>query len=177
MSLDVYSALNSGVFPDIQRAVRDRLAAFDAFAGLSMVLQYEGEIDSRIAAALATLTPGMRQGCALLIATPAAEETGANLPFARLDPFGVTVSAVEDVIVNSGAGGTGRRAMEWAVLALRALKGWTPPGCGAPLRGWGDALSIGPGAGSRVIHNLTLRTRVDLAPLRLPGEYGYVADG
>jgi hypothetical protein len=167
--------LATGVFPDIQSAVRDRLAAFDVFSGLAMIRQYEGDIDSRIDTALATLTAGMRQGCAMLIATPAAEDTGANLPFARLDPFGVTVSAVEDVLINAGAGGSGRRAMEWAILALRALKGWTPPGCGAPLRGWGNALTLGGGSKTRVIYNLVMRTRVDLAPLRLPGEYGYVA--
>lgn len=177
MSAEVYSPLNSGVFPDLQRAVRDRLAAFDAFAGLEMILQYEGDIDSRIDTALATLADGMRQGCALLIATPAAEETGANLPLVRLDPFGVTVSAVEDVLINTGDRGSGRRAMEWAILALRALKGWTPPGCGAPLHGWGNALSLGGGSKARVIYNLVLRTRVDLVPLRLPGEYGYVAAG
>ena len=31
------------------------------------------------------------------IATPAAEETGANLPTVRLDPFGVTVTAIGSV--------------------------------------------------------------------------------
>lgn len=164
---------NSGVFPDIQRSVRDRLASFSDFGGLALIMQYEGDIDSRIATALATMTEGMRQGCALLIATPAAEETGKNLPVVRLDPFGVTVSAVEDVIFNAGETGTGRRAMEWAILALRALKGWTPEGCSTPLHGWGNALGIGPGSGKRVIYNLTLRTRVDLLPLRHPGEYGY----
>ena len=112
-------------------------------------------------------------GVALLIATPAAEETGANLPGVRLDPFGVTITVVEDVNMNAPPDGTGRRALEWAVLALRALKGWTPPGCNCPLKGWGNALSLGPSKGSRIVWNLTLKTAVHLPPLRLPGEYGY----
>ena len=164
---------NSGVFPDIQAAVRDRLASFSDFGGLAMILQYEGSIDSKLDEALAVMSDGCRVGAALLIATPAAEETGANLPTVRLDPFGVTVTVIEDTTFNAPPDGTGRRAFEWAVLALRALKGWTPPGCQKPLTGWGTALSLGPQKGARVIVNLTLRTRVDLPPLRQPGEHGY----
>ena len=165
--------LNIGVFPDIQAAVRDRLASFSDFGGLAMILQYEGSIDTRLETALAVMADGVRPGAALLIATPAAEETGANLPGVRLDPFGVTVTAVEDVNLNAPPDGTGRRAMEWAVLALRALKGWTPPGCNCPLKGWGNALSLGPSKGGRIVWNLTLKTAVHLPPLRLPGEHGY----
>lgn len=165
--------LNSGVFPDIQKAVRDRLASFSDFGGLAMILQYEGSIDTRIDEALAVMTDGSRIGAAILIATPAAEETGANLPVVRLDPFGVTVTVVEDTVLNAPPDGTGRRAFEWAVLALRALKGWTPPGCQKPLTAWGRALALGPSKGSRVVWNLTLRTKVELPPLRQPGEYGY----
>lgn len=165
--------LNSGVFPDIQKAVRDRLASFSDFGGLAMILQYEGSLDTRIDSALAAMSDGCRPGAALLIATPAAEETGANLPTVRLDPFGVTVTVIEDTVINAPPDGTGRRALEWAVLALRALKGWTPPGCQKPLTGWGSAISLGPQKGAKVIVNLTLKTRVDLPPLRQPGEYGY----
>lgn len=165
--------LNSGVFPDIQKAVRDRLASFSDFGGLAMILQYEGSIDSKLEEALSMQAEGCRVGAALLIATPAAEETGANVPTVRLDPFGVTVTAVEDTFMNAPPDGTGRRAFEWAVLALRALKGWTPPGCQKPLTGWGSAISLGPQKGTKVIVNLTLKTRVDLLPLRQPGEHGY----
>ncbi|HOR69063.1 MAG TPA: hypothetical protein PLY53_15745 [Planctomycetota bacterium] len=165
--------LNSGVFPDVQRAVRDRLASFSDFGGIALIMQYEGSIDSRIEEALAVMKEGCRPGAALLIATPAAEEAGPNLPTVRLDPFGVTVSAIEDTVFNAPPEGTGRRALEWAALALRALKGWTPPGCQKPLTGWGAALSLGPQSGNRVVVNLTLRTRVDLPPLRQPGEHGY----
>lgn len=165
--------LNSGTFPDVQTAVRDRLASFSEFGGIAMILQYEGSIDTKIDNALATMTDGCRAGVALLIATPAAEETGPNLPTVRLDPFMVTVTVVEDVNMNAPPEGSGRRALEWAVLALRALKGWKPPECGTPLKGVGNALSLGPSKGSRVVWNLTLKTRVDLEPLRIPGEYGY----
>jgi len=174
MSGETNQPLNSGVFPDIQKAVRDRLASFSDFGGLAMILQYEGSIDSKLDEALSVQTDGFRPGAALLIATPAAEETGANLPTVRLDPFGVTVTAVEDTFMNAPPDGTGRRAFEWAVLALRALKGWTPPGCQKPLTGWGNAISLGPQKGAKVIVNLTLRTKVELAPLRQPGEYGYI---
>jgi len=165
--------LNSGVFPDIQKAVRDRLASFSDFGGLAMILQYEGSIDSKLDEALSVQTDGFQTGAALLIATPAAEETGANLPTIRLDPFGVTVTAVENTFMNAPPDGTGRRAFEWAVLALLALKGWTPPGCQKPLTGWGNAISLGPQKGTKVIVNLTLKTRVDLLPIRHPGEHGY----
>jgi hypothetical protein len=165
--------LNSGVFPDVQTSVRDRLAGFSDFGGLAMILQYEGSIDTRIDNALAVMSEGFRPGVALLIATPAAEESLPNVPSIRLDPFGVTVTVVEDTFMNAPPEGTGRRALEWAVLALQALKGWTPPGCNTPLKGWGNALTLGPSKGSRVVWNLTLKTRVDLAPLRMPGEYGY----
>lgn len=170
---DTNQPLNSGVFPDIQKAVRDRLASFSAFGGLAMILQYEGSLDTRLDEALSVQTDGCRVGAALLIATPAAQESGANLPTVRLDPFGVTITAVEDTFMNAPPAGTGRRALEWAVLALCALKGWTPPGCQKPLTGWGNTIGSGPSKGSRVIENLTLRTRVDLPPLRHPGEYGY----
>jgi len=165
--------LSSGVIPDVQAAVRDRLASFSEFGGLAMILQYEGSIDTRLDEALAVMREGFRPGAALLIATPAAEETGPNLPTVRLDPLGVTVTAVEDTVFNEPPDGTGRRAFEWAILALRALKGWTPPGCQKPLTGWGSAISLGPQQGSRVSVNLTLKTRVDLPPLRQPAEYGY----
>ncbi len=165
--------LNSGAFPDIQKAVRDRLAAFSEFGGIAMILQYEGSIETRIETALATMTEGYRTGVAFLIATPAAEDSLPNIPTVRLDPFAVTITVIEDVTLNAPPDGTGRRALEWAVLALRALKGWTPPECSCPLKGLGNALSLGPSKGSRVVWNLTLKTRVDLEPLRLPGEYGY----
>lgn len=173
METETNQPLNSGVFPDVQTAVRDRLASFSEFGGLAMILQYEGSIDTRLDTALAVMADGFRPGAALLIATPAAEENAPNLPMIRLDPFGVTVTAVEDVTFNAPPDGTGRRALEWAVLALRALKGWTPPGCTKPLTPWGTALALGPSKGSRVYWNLTLRTKVELAPLRQPGEYGY----
>ena len=165
--------LNSGVFPDVQSAVRNRLASFGEFGGIAMILQYEGSIDDKISSALAVMTDGCRAGVAFLIATPAAEDTMPNLPYPRLDPFGVTVTVIEDTLFNAPPDGTGRRALEWAVLALRALKGWTPAGCSCPLQGWGNALTLGPSKGSKVIWNLTLKTRVELPPLRLPGEYGY----
>ena len=164
---------HAGEFPDIQKAVRDRLGAFPEFAGMALIMQYEGEVTSRIETALATLTEHARPGAALLIATPAAQETGANLPLVKLDPFGLTIAAVEDTILNAPPEGSGRRALEWAVLALRALKGWTPPGCNKPLTGWGTTLALAPSQGQRVIVNLTLRTAINLPPLRLPGEYGY----
>lgn len=170
---DTNQPLNSGVFPDVQTAVRDRLASFSDFGGLAMILQYEGSIDTRLDTALAVMADGFRPGAALLIATPAAEENAPNLPMIRLDPFGVTVTAVEDVTFNAPPDGTGRRALEWAVLALRALKGWTPPGCTKPITPWGTALALGPSKGNRIVWNLTLRTKVELAPLRLPGEHGY----
>jgi len=170
---DTNQPLNSGVFPDVQTAVRDRLASFSDFGGLAMILQYEGSIDTKLDTALAVMSDGFRPGAALLIATPAAEENAPNLPVVRLDPFGVTITVVEDTVFNAPPDGTGRRALEWAVLALCALKGWTPPGCTKPLTPWGTALALGPAKGSRVIWNLTLRTKVELAPLRQPGEYGY----
>lgn len=173
MSDTTNQPINSGAFPDVQTAVRDRLACFSDFGGIAMILQYEGSLDTKIDTALAVMTDGCRPGVALLIATPAAEETGANLPGVRLDPFGVTVTVVEDTNFNAPPDGTGRRALEWAVLALRALKGWTPPGCNCPLKGWGNALTLGPSKGSRIVWNLTLKTAVHLEPLRLPGEYGY----
>lgn len=165
--------LTSGVTPDIQAAIRDRLASFSDFGGLAMILQYEGSLDTRLDEALATMRPGYRPGAALLIATPVAEESANNLPTVRLDPFGITISAIEDTLFNAPPDGTGRRALEWAILALRALKGWTPSGCLRPLTSWGTAISLGSQVGSRVIVNLTLKTRVDLPPLRHPGEYGY----
>lgn len=170
---DTNQPLNSGVFPDVQAAVRDRLASFSDFGGLALILQYEGSIDSKIDEALAVMTEGYRMGAACLIATPAAEESAANLPLIRLDPFGVTLSFVEDTTFNAPPDGTGRRALEWAVLALCALKGWTPQGCSKPLTPWGTALALGPSKGTRVIWNLTLRTKIELSPLRQPGEYGY----
>jgi hypothetical protein len=173
MSDETNQPLNSGVFPDVQASVRDRLASFSEFGGLAMILQYEGSIDTKIDEALAVMTDGFRVGAALLIATPAAEENAPNLATVRLDPFGVTVTVVEDTVLNAPPDGTGRRALEWAVLALRALKGWTPPGCTKPLTPWGRTLALGPSKGARVIWNLTLRTKVELAPLRQPGEYGY----
>ncbi len=181
--------LNSGVFPDIQGAVRDRLASFSEFGGLAMILQYEGTVDTRMDEALATMTEGCRAtpaaaegganvatvrldgfGMITITGSPAAEESGANGSTVRLDPFGVTITAVEDVNLNAPPDGTGRRALEWAVLALRALKGWTPPGCDSPLTGWGNALTPGPSKGGRIVWKLTLKTAVELAPLRLPGE-------
>lgn len=165
--------LNTIEMPDVQAAVCARLASFAEFGGAAIIPQYEGSIDTRIESALATMTEGMLAGIALLVATPAAQETGANLPTVRLDPLGVTISVIEDVILNVPPAGSGRRALQWAVLCLRALKGWTPPGCQKPLTGWGTALALGPSQGSRVIINVTLRTRVDLLPLRLPDERGY----
>lgn len=173
MNTETNQPLNSGVFPDVQASVRDRLASFSDFGGLAMILQYEGSLDTRISEALAVMTEHCRPGCALLIATPAAEDTAANVPVVRLDPLGVTVSVIEDTVFNAPPDGTGRRALEWAILALRALKGWTPPYCSKPLTPWGTSLSLGPSQGSRVIVNLTLRTKVELPLLRLPGEYGY----
>lgn len=159
--------------PDVQSAVCARLASFGEFGGLAIIPQYEGSIETRIDEALATMADGRLQGVALLVATPAAQETGPNLPTIRLDPFGVTVTVIEDVTLNAPPQGSGRRCLEWAVLCLRALKGWTPDGCQKPLTGWGSGLALGPSAGQRIIWNVTLRTRVDLLPLRLPGEHGY----
>ncbi len=159
--------------PDVQSAVCARLASFGEFGGVSILAQYEGSIDTRIDEALATMAEGRLQGVALLVATPAAQESGPNLPTVRLDPLGVTVTVVEDTVLNVPPSGSGRRCLQWAVLALRALKGWTPPSCQKPLTGWGSTLALGPSQGQRVIWNLTLRTRVDLEPLRLPGERGY----
>lgn len=170
---DTNQPLNSGVFPDVQKAVRDRLASFSDFGGLAMLLQYEGSVDTRMEEALAVLADGMRSGVAMLIATPVAEEGSPNTPQVILDPFGVTVTVVEDTELNAPPDGTGRRAFEWAVLALCALKGWTPPGCLKPLTSWGRTLQVAPSKGTRVVWNLTLKTKVGLAPLRQPGEYGY----
>jgi hypothetical protein len=173
MTQPITTPRHSNVFPDVQRLIRDRLRSFSEFGQLAIIMQYEGDIDTHIDTALSTLRQGYRIGVALLIATPAAEESGRNLPIVRLDPFGVTISAIEDITFNISDEGTGRRALEWATLALCALKGWTPPGCAAPLHGWGSAITLGQSSGQRVIVNLTMRTRIDLPPLRLPGEYGY----
>ena len=159
--------------PDIQAAVCARLASFPEFGGVAVIPLHEGSVETRVESALATSRPGSLAGIALLVATPAAEETGPNLPTVRLDPLGVTVQVIEDVIFNNPPAGSGRRALQWAVLVIRALKGWTPPGCQKPLTGWGSAIAGLPQEGQRVHINVNLKTRVDLPPLRLPGERGY----
>jgi hypothetical protein len=159
--------------PDVQAAVAARLASFPEFGGVSIILLNEGSVETRVDSALATMQSGRLAGIAILIATPVAEETGPNLPTVRLDPLGVTVQIIEDVIFNKPPTGSGRRALQWAVLVLRALKGWTPTDCQKPLTGWGAAIAGLPQEGQRVRINVNLKTRVDLPPLRLPGERGY----
>ena len=166
--------MTTDLLPDIQQAIYQRLAAFPEFGGLAMILQQEGSIESRIDTALATISDGHQAGAALLIATPAANETGANAPIVRLDPLGITITAIEDTTLNETPEGTGRRALEWAVLVLRVLKQWTPPRCTRPLTAWGSAITLAPTRGSRVMVNVALRTKLELPLLRLPGEYGYV---
>jgi hypothetical protein len=54
--------LNSGVFPDVQRSVRDRLASFTDFGGIALIMQYEGSIEEKLDSALAAMQEGMRMG-------------------------------------------------------------------------------------------------------------------
>lgn len=159
--------------PNLQRHIAERLTAFSEFGGIAIITQYEGSINTRIEEALATITPGYQPGLAILIATPAAQDPAPNVPAVRLDPFGVTLTIIEDAVLNEPPTGSGRRALDVAILTMRALKGWTPPHCQSPLTGWGNALTLAPSEGARIIWHVTLKTRIDLPPLRLPGEYGY----
>ncbi len=165
--------VNSGVFPDVQTAVRDRLASFSHFGGIRMVLQQDGDIDSKIETALAELGDDTtRPGAAYLIATPMADDPTSSIGI-KLDPFQVTVSCVENTVFNEGDAGTGRRSLEWAILALAALKGWTPAGCLSPLVGYGKALTLTPSRGTKVIWTVSLKTKINIPLLRHPGEHGY----
>lgn len=173
MSTDTTQPTNSGVFPDVQTRVRDRLASFSQFGGINMVLQQDGDIDSKIETALATLgSDTTRPGAALLIATPMADDPTSSIGI-KLDPYQVTVSCVEDTIFNTGDTGTGRRSLEWAILALAALKGWTPDGCLAPLIGYGKVITLTPSRGTKVICTVSLKTKINIPLLRHPGEHGY----
>jgi len=168
---------STGIFPDVQKQVRDRLASFPEFAGIALIMQYEGSVESRIEEALATMSEDCRPGAAILIATPYLDESpkSRNSPGLLIDPFAVSLAAVEDVVLNSGDSGTGRRCIEWAVLCVQALKGWTPSGCNKPLTGLGRTISLAPSQGSRVQNNISLQTSLGLPLLRHPGEYGYTA--
>jgi len=165
--------LNSGVFPDVQTNVRNRLASFSQFGGIRMVLQQEGNVDSKIDTALATLGDDTsRAGVVLLIAVPSVDDPTSSIGI-KLDPFQVTVTAIEDTFFNEGDDGTGRRAVEWAVLVLAALKGWTPEGCHAPLSGYGKVITLLPTKGTKVGYTVSLKTKVNIPLLRKPGEHGY----
>lgn len=173
MSTTTNQPINSGVFPDVQTAVRDRLVSFSEFGGINMVLQQDGEIESKIETALATLgSETTRPGAALLIATPMADDLTSSIGI-KLDPYQITVTAVEDTVFNAGSNGSGRRSLEWAILALAALKGWTPPGCTAPLIGYGKVITLTPSKGTKVIWTVSLRTKINIPLLRHPGEHGY----
>ena len=165
--------INSGVFPDVQTKVRDRIASFSHFGGINMVLQQTGSVDSRIEEALAALgDDNSRPGAAILIATPMADDPTSSIGI-KLDPFQVTISCVEDTFSNEGDLGTGRRSLEWAILVLAALKGWTPEGCLSPLQGYGKVITLTPSRGTKVIYTVSLKTKINIPLLRHPGEHGY----
>jgi len=165
--------LNSGVFPDVQTNVRNRLASFSQFGGLRMVLQQDGNVDSKIETALATMgDETTRAGVALLIAVPSVDDP-TNSVGIKLDPFQVTVSVIEDTMINEGEDGTGRRAVEWAVMVWATLKGWTPEGCHAPLMRHGKAISLVATKGMRVGYTVSMKTKINIPLIRHPGENGY----
>lgn len=171
---NIYS---TGVIPDVQKQVRDRLASFADFNGVALIMQYEGSIESRISEALSVMTEGCRPGIAVLIATPYLDESprSRNSPGLLIDPLAVSLAVVEDTIFNQAETGSGRRCIEWAILCVQALKGWTPTGCSKPLTGLGKTITLAPSQGSRVQNNVSLQTSVGLPLLRHQGEYGFIS--
>lgn len=161
----------------IQDEVAQRLASFPVFAGIAIVKAWEGSIATKLEKALA-VTPGSGvQGLAFLVATPTAAMQMANSPALRLDPFNVGVAVVELPLLNQGEKGSRVPAFDWAVEVARALAGWAPSGCAAPLGSSGgrlDAVPEQPGA-ARIVANVILATKVNLAPLRLPSEAGFAS--
>lgn len=117
----------------IQHAAALRLSAFPAFRGLRVIQTDESDIDSKIDAALGGLSQGFTQGAAILIATPSAQIRKSNAPRLWADPVRLAVACFERPLLNTPPQGTGRHADAWALLAARALLGWTPPGCARPL--------------------------------------------
>jgi hypothetical protein len=111
---------------DLQRAMRNRLAAVAGFGDLPgqcpVLAQDEGDLAAKLDAMLGRL------GVVALITVP---ELNCTISAARppiYDQVKARVEIYENGLMNRSASGTDIPALTWAERAAAALHGWTPPG-------------------------------------------------
>ena len=161
---------------DLQTLTASRLRQFAAFAGIRIILEREGDIETRVKTALKTAGGDFRSGVALVIGTASASLRQVQAARLVIDPLAVTITACETELFNKPPSGTGRRAGDLAIEAAAALTGWTPPGCLKPLAPLaGDNVQEAADGKGNAVAAVTLATAIETPALRLPGEYGYTA--
>jgi len=161
---------------DIQNLVERRIRSFPEFSGIRIILEHEGDIETKIDSALKTAGGDCKPGVALVIGT--ASGSIRQLQAARLviDPLNVSITAVECALFNKPPNGTGRRAGDLAVLAAAALIGWTPDGCGRPMgSSSGNNVKEAGNEKGDAAASVVLTTSLEMPLLRKPGEHGFSA--
>lgn len=161
---------------DIQGLVERRLRQFPEFSGIRIILEREGDVETRINTALKTVGGAFRPGTALVVETASASVRQVQAARIVVDPLGVEITAFENALFNKPPSGTGKRAGDLALEAAAALCGWTPPGCTRPLafQPGENVREAADGKGGAAA-SVSLSTAIEMPALRLPGEYGYTA--
>ncbi len=109
----------------LQAAVQARLKAHPWLADIPILTEAQGDVPNEIDRAMGALT-GVdgKIGACVVILTPAASSKFPNSPGPLLDQLDITLSVLENVMVNQSDQGTKKHALEIVEFLLRFLHHW-----------------------------------------------------
>jgi hypothetical protein len=164
-------------FTNLQASVVKRLERFPEFAGLAILTERAKDFRGDVDRALGGLQPDKKPGLFLLVGTPTTSVARQQVVGPNLDVI-VAVTCSENVLQNIGDNGSQIPAADAAINVLRALVGFHPSNCMAPLMPETPAMRViaDPFDDERLCYLATLKTQVLFAPLRLSGEGAFVKE-
>ena len=118
----------------LQNELRDRLLADPYFADITVLSEREGNISYIIAKGLKLLTKkDDKIGVAVIVGLFSADVNNDNVPGPHFDDGATLATVFENPLLNSGAAGTGKAAVDIAVRAAQILHHYYPAGIGQTL--------------------------------------------
>jgi hypothetical protein len=113
--------MSDSLLTDLQTDLAARLEADDFFADIPVLTERKADVGSGIGKALGTLAgKGSRAGVCVILMSPVASAEIPNLPGPVLD-IELAARVLENVLINTGANGTGKPALTVARRVARLL--------------------------------------------------------
>ncbi len=102
-------------------ALKTRIEAHTWFEDVTVITEDKGNIENDIQVALGTITEKHAKiGACIVLLAPRAKCPSPNAPGPCIEPL-IVLSVLEDVLVNQGATGTGKSALQIVEMLMRRI--------------------------------------------------------